>query len=76
MLGEAVEHQDLESRHLVDLAQNDVGAGKARLRASARTEDARVQVDARPLGQQVSGARPGDRDRGARFRDIGHGRVR
>src|SRR5262249_47215130 len=73
VLGEAVEDENLEARHLVDLAQDDVCAGETGLDAAAGAEDAWMQVDARALGQDLASARAGDGDGSARFRYVGDG---
>src|SRR5262249_37905001 len=75
MLGETVEHEDLERRHLVDLAEDDIGAGESGLRTAAGAEDARMQIDACALDEQLAGAGPGNGNGRARLRNIGHSPV-
>src|SRR5262249_57800893 len=75
MLGETVEHEDLERRHLVDLAEDNIGAGESGLRTAAGAEDARMQIDACALGEQRAGAGPGNGNGRARLRNIGHSRM-
>ena len=63
------------ARRVVELAQDDVGAGEAGLGAVAGAEDAGMQVERHALGSRSRARGPRDEDGGAGFADVGHGGV-